>query len=178
VTRTPRRDGSARWYEYRPAHWPKYPPIAGEHESDSDNSGSCSPELSESDARTIARMIRKYGREVVIVAVGQIPPSGKRGRPSLGMLTYYEAMHLAQWFEEATDEYRSAGSRKPIRDAEIELYQMIVEEQQQRQSGYFERWRLNIKKKRLLGSHYLSELREADRRREKHFQRGRKKGRE
>jgi hypothetical protein len=60
-------------------------------------------------------------------------------------------MDLAICFEDLVDQHRKAGSRKPIADAERELFEFEFSKEKQRQPGLFQRWQKNIKKKRLRG---------------------------
>jgi hypothetical protein len=114
-------------------------------------------EISDGDRRQIARLIGKYGKENVLAAVRANTGPRHRGRPSKGHLPIYEAIHLAQWFEEEAAEFREQGSKHPIRDAEIALYEMETGEYPDTTSRLFKSWRLNMKKKRLFGSRALRE---------------------
>ena len=69
----------------------------------------------------LARLVKKYGRETVSDIVAEIPLPRNRGRPSRGNDPIYEAIHLAQWFEEAIEENRAIGVPKPVLAAELEL---------------------------------------------------------
>jgi hypothetical protein len=64
-------------------------------------------------------------------------------------------MDLAICFEDLVDQHRKAGSRNPIADAEHELFEFEFSKEKQRQSGLFQRWQKNIKKKRLRGQREL-----------------------
>jgi hypothetical protein len=81
------------------------------------------PKLAPSDAKKLAALVRKYGREEVIAAAGSVAARGP-GRPSRGLLPYYERMHAAQLLEEYAEEHRKAGSPKPYVDAAIQYYEM------------------------------------------------------
>jgi hypothetical protein len=113
--------------------------------------------ISNKDRKQIARLVGKHGREIVLAAVTASPEPRSRGRPSRGNLPIYEAVHLAQWFEEEVEEHRGRGSAHPIRDAEIALYDI---EKGREPDDLFEAWRLNTKKKRLRGSRYLKQIRQ------------------
>jgi hypothetical protein len=117
--------------------------------------------FSASEGRLLARLIGKYGREAVLAAVNASSPPRPRGRPTRGNLPIYENMYLADWFEEAAEEYRQRGSKHPIRDAEIALHEMSFGLAPDLASNSFEGWRLNVKKKRLAGSRALKEVRKA-----------------
>lgn len=82
------------------------------------------PELSAGDRKVLARLIRKYGGDTVVAAAKVLPPGRGPGRPSRGLLPYYERMHLTEWIEEQAEEYRQKGSTAPYKDAEREMYQM------------------------------------------------------
>jgi hypothetical protein len=125
---------------------PKYPPLKGE--------------LSEPDRRELARLVGKYGRDIIAARANDVPLRGP-GRPSAGSRSLREALDLAYCFEDLIEQHRRAGSRKPIADAERELFQFECSEEQQRQPGRFERWRSNIKKKRLRGQRELQRRRAA-----------------
>jgi len=118
------------------------------------------PKIAESDRKVLARLVSRYGRKMITALAQEIPPPGRRGRPSRGLLPYYERMHLAHWFEDGIAERREAGSRTPVQDTEHELYNLLFDREQQRQDGHFERWRKSTKKKRLIGQRELRELRE------------------
>jgi hypothetical protein len=82
------------------------------------------PELSAGDRKVLARLIRKYGGEAVVAAATVLPPGRAPGRPSRGLLPYYERMHLTEWIEEQAEEYRQKGNTAPYKDAERDMYQM------------------------------------------------------
>ena len=82
------------------------------------------PKLSAGDTKVLARLIRKYGGESVVAAAKVLPPGRAPGRPSRGLLPYYERMHLTEWLEERAEEYRQKGSTAPYKDAERYMYQM------------------------------------------------------
>jgi hypothetical protein len=116
------------------------------------------PELSARDRNELRRLVRKYGRDAVVAAARAVPLPAKPGRPSRGRQPYFEAIHLAQWFEDAVAEHRR--SRTPVRDAENELYELTVRPRKPGDEKAFESWRLNVKKKRLAGRRDLNEWRE------------------
>ena len=102
-------------------------------------------------------------------AAKHVPLPRKPGRPSRGNLPYFELAHLADWIEDVAEEHRKNGKRNAIRLAEVELYEMTVDDEQRRTPGKFERWLRNIKKKRLIGRRNLLEMRDANRRREEYL---------
>jgi hypothetical protein len=115
------------------------------------------PPLSSSDEKELARLVGKYSREAIAAALPNVAPR-KAGRPSRGLLPYYERMHEADWIEEQADEHRKAGSRKPYADAEIDLYEMLYDGEETRPD--FERWRRTLKKRRHRGRQELNEWRQ------------------
>jgi hypothetical protein len=119
-----------------------------------------SPELSASDTRKLERLVRKYGRDAVATAVGEIEVQEPRGpgRPSRGLLPYYEKMHLADWIEDRAEEHRRAGSVKPYTNAEIDLYEMLYSGGEERRD--LNKFRKTRKKARLQGRRDLQQLRE------------------
>jgi hypothetical protein len=111
--------------------------------------------LSASDTKELTRLVRKYGRAVVATAAGTVLLRAP-GRPSRGLLPYYERMHLAEWIEEQAEEHRQAGSRKPYTDAEIDLYDLQFSGEEE--SPDFQKWRKTIKKRRQQGRRELHQL--------------------
>jgi hypothetical protein len=139
----------------------KYPPPKGE--------------LSEPDRRELARLVGKYGRDIIRARANDVPLRGP-GRPAEGTGPLRKAVDLVFCFEDLVDQHRKAGSRKPIADAEHELFEFEFSKEQQRQPGLFQRWQKNIRKKRLRGQRELQRRRAAARARALSFQRP-KKGR-
>ena len=111
--------------------------------------------LSASDAKELARLVGKYGPEVVAAEAHKVPLRG-RGRPSRGDLPYYENMHLADWIEEQAEKHRQAGSPKPYTDAEIDLYDLRFSGE--KKPPDFQKWRKTIKKRRQQGRRDWLEL--------------------
>jgi hypothetical protein len=163
---------------------PKYPPrtdavMAAEPEP---------PELSPADAKTLAFLVRKYGREKIALAAWSLVTRGP-GHPSRGLLPYYERMHEADWLEEVAEERRKAGSRKRYVDAATELYEMKFGTPQRDKDGKLRyltcyddhgnpvygkapkpaSFLSTIKKKRQRGRRELQEVREALARRDAYF---------
>jgi hypothetical protein len=120
------------------------------------------PELSASDTKELARLVRKYGQEAVAAAVQKTPLRGP-GRPSRGLLPYYERMHLADWIEEAAEEHRLEGHRAPYKRAVNDLYELLYGGTQDRDPEKFAK---TTKKKYQQGRRDLQLLKEADKRRE------------
>ena len=81
------------------------------------------PQLSAAETQALARLVRKYGIRTVIALAKVVPLRGP-GRPSRGLLPYYERMHLTEWIEEQAEEYRQKGNTAPYKDAERDMYQM------------------------------------------------------
>lgn len=117
-------------------------------------------DISDPDWRQIARLIKKYGRHAVVAAVEECPMPNPKGRPSRGSLPAFECIHLAQSFESSVEYHREQGSKHPVRDAEIELFEISHETTAEKAGSAFESWRLTTKKKRLLGARLLKELRD------------------
>jgi hypothetical protein len=113
------------------------------------------PKLSESDTRALARLVRKYGPEAVIAEATMVSPR-RPGRPSRGSLPYEERMNPADWFEDRVSDYRENGSRKPIMEAEIELYELMYSGEENPPD--FMKFRKTLKKKRLQGRRELREF--------------------
>jgi hypothetical protein len=80
------------------------------------------PLLSDRDQRSLARMVRDYGVEEIIAAAKVAPPPQRRGRP-LNPRSYYERLHEADWIEEVMEENRHRGSRAPLLEALLLLYE-------------------------------------------------------
>jgi hypothetical protein len=113
------------------------------------------PELSPSDQKALARLVRKYGRKAVVAATQTVFARGP-GRPSKGLLPYHERMHLADWIEEQAEEHRQRGSRKPYTDAEIDLYDLLYSGEEERRD--LQKFRKTIKKVRQQGRQYWREV--------------------
>jgi hypothetical protein len=126
----------------------KYPPPKGE--------------LSEPDRRELARLVGKYGRDIISARANDVPLRGP-GRPAEGTGPLREAVDLVFCFEDLVDQHRKAGSRAPIADAELELFEFEFSKDKQRQPGLFQRWQKNIKKKLLRGQRELQRRRAASR---------------
>jgi hypothetical protein len=107
------------------------------------------------DRNALVRLVHKFGKKAVIAAADQVSPKRGRGRPSRGDLPVLELIFLAQWFEEEEERQLQRGSKTPIKDAEHALYDLIFDPEQQRETGHFDRWQKQIKKKRLQGRRLL-----------------------
>jgi hypothetical protein len=107
------------------------------------------PELSPADAKRLRAMVRRYGRDLVAEAARTIPAPGPGRPPNFGSPLHKS--NVAWWIDSYAEEFRLAGSRTPIKDAEHALYEIAVNDEEQRQPGHFQRWQKLIKKKRLLG---------------------------
>lgn len=131
--------------------------------------------LSATDAKTLARLKRKYGAGVlawaeqhVLPSVGGRPPSYER---------YLELANVANWFEERVAENRTDRSKSPVLDAELLLFELVATEEEQRESGAFFRFQKNWKKKRLEGKKYLDEIRRLYAKRKEYLARKKKRPR-
>jgi hypothetical protein len=118
--------------------------------------------LSASDAKELARLVRKYGTETVVGAAHKVPVRGP-GRPSLGLVPYYTRMHLADWIEEQAEEHRLAGHRAPYKRAVNDLYELQHGGTQDRDPEKFAK---TTKKKYQRGRRDLRLVKEAAKRRE------------
>jgi hypothetical protein len=93
----------------------KYPEIAPEEEE-------IKPLLSDRDQRTLARLVHDYGVHHIIAAAKVAPRPQPRGRPA-NPRSRYERIHEADWIEDVMEEYRQGGSRKPLLEALLLLYE-------------------------------------------------------
>lgn len=104
------------------------------------------PALSEADERRLARLVRKYGRELVAERALVVKPRA-RGRPvgsgKDGDDPRLTKMHEADWIEEVAEEYRQAGSLSPYTDAELELFVLQFGEAE---AGKLAEWRENLRR--------------------------------
>jgi hypothetical protein len=122
-------------------------------------------QLSKADERTLGRLAKKYGRETIAEAAKRIPLPRPAGRPSRGLEPYWERVNLADWIEEAAEEHRAAGSRKPYEDAEVELFQLTRSPEEQREPGAFQRFQKTLRRKRAEGRRGLELARETAKKR-------------
>jgi hypothetical protein len=106
---------------------------------------------------TEPRLVKKYGAAILIAAVEKAPLRSP-GRPSRGLLPYYERMKLAEWIEEQAEEHRQNGSTKPYTDAEIDVFEMLGGNEKSRD---LQKFRKTIKKSRQQGRQDLIELLQA-----------------
>jgi hypothetical protein len=114
------------------------------------------PLLSDRDQRSLARMVRDYGVEEIIAAAKAAPPPQRRGRP-LNPRSCYERLHEADWIEEVMEENRQRGSRAPLLEALLLLYEYKGREEAKRDIQKF----LSTSKRRFKqGRRELRELRE------------------
>jgi hypothetical protein len=122
--------------------------------------GASAPQLSEAETRGLARLVRKYGVETVTAAIAAAKDIRLRGpgRPSRGLLPYFERMHMTEWIEGQAEEHRQRGSTKPYTEAETDTYQMLYDDEKSRD---LERFCKTIKKTRLQGRRDLIELLQA-----------------
>jgi hypothetical protein len=114
------------------------------------------PLLSDRDQRTLARMVRDYGVNQIIAAAKAAPLPRRRGRP-LNPRSDYERLHEADWIEEMMEENRQRGSRAPLLEALLLLYEYKGAEEAKRDIQKF----LSTSKRRFKqGRRELRELRE------------------
>lgn len=132
-------------------------------------------DLSPADAKTLARLRRKYGAGVFIWAEKHVS-SSVGGRPP-SFARYLELANIAEWFEERVEENRAKGSRQPVIEAEFLLFELVATEKERRKPGAFPRFQKAWKKKRHEGKKYLDELRHRYAKREAYLARVKKRPR-
>jgi hypothetical protein len=120
--------------------------------------------LTPSDTRELARLVRKYGRTLVVETAMSIPEP-REGRPPRGDLPVFERIHLADWIEEVAKEYQKAGSSKPYRQAELEVYEIQFGGDGKRPD--LQTFLTTLKRKRIQGRKELRAARETAQRRER-----------
>lgn len=82
--------------------------------------------VSATDTKELARLVRKYGRGTIIAAAKEVPVRGP-GRPSRGDLPYFERLSFAQMLEDWNKEHQRQGSHKPMKDALLDLYEVMYD---------------------------------------------------
>ena len=115
------------------------------------------PLLSDRDQSTLKRLVRDYGVEEIIAAAKAAPPPQPRGRP-VNPRSRYKRIHEADWIEEVMEENRRRGSRAPLLEALLLLYEYIGGAEEKRDIQKF----LSTSKRRFKqGRRELRECREA-----------------
>ena len=114
-------------------------------------------QLSAAETKAMARLVRKYGIRTVI-ALAKVVPLRRPGRPSRGLLPYYERMHRTEWIEEQSEEHRKRGCTKPYTNAEIDVYEMLFGDDNLRD---IDKFRKTSKKMRQQGRQDLIDLLQA-----------------
>jgi hypothetical protein len=115
------------------------------------------PLLSDRDQSTLKRLVRDYGVEEIIAAAKAAPPPQPRGRP-VNPRSRYKRIHEADWIEEVMEENRRCGSRAPLLEALLLLYEYIGGAEEKRDIQKF----LSTSKRRFKqGRRELRECREA-----------------
>jgi hypothetical protein len=108
---------------------------------------------SAADTKNLRRLIAKYGsadvRDAALKIGDELLSTRRRGRGRPSKVL--DDMHLAAWIYERGEEYRRAGSKKPIEEAELELYNMEFDKSEQKQAGHYVRWQKLTKDQRLRG---------------------------
>jgi hypothetical protein len=132
--------------------------------------GESAPRLSGAEIRRLARLVRKYGIEAVIATeprlvkkygAAAVTAAAKEvrlrgpGRPTRGLLPYYERMNSTEWIEERAEKHRQNKSTKPYTDAEIDVYEMRYGNENPHD---LQKFRRTIKKSRQQGRQDLIEL--------------------
>jgi hypothetical protein len=146
---------------------PKYPLV--------EQPPSSAPEMTDTDAKDLARLVNTYGRDFVAEAAKTVRPR-RRGRPSRGDLPYYEIMHLADWLDETAGDHCKDGKPAPKKQALLDLFEMTINEDERRAPGRFARFAKTTKKKWLRGRRDLQLAKEQAQRRDE-WLRTQKKGR-
>ena len=87
------------------------------------------PLFSKSDTKELRRLVRKYGRQVIVEAARTIPKQSaiRPGRPERGKYTYLERMHLADWIEEQAEKHRRDDVRNYLDKAIYDLFLLQYE---------------------------------------------------
>jgi hypothetical protein len=124
------------------------------------------PTLTEADRKTVARLVRKYGAAAMRREIDHPAALRARGRPPRGDLPYLEGMHLAEWIEEAVEEYRKKGEPKPVKKAIFDLFELTKSAEERRQPKTFERFESTLKRKLIESRADLKAFREASRKRD------------
>lgn len=144
----------------RPRRGPKYPGLKEPPTTASEPEPEPEPELELVDAgleltphdlKELRRFVRKYGREKIIAEAERIRLPEKRGRPITADPKESREFdeNIAECIFKWAEEYRAAGSKKPIDDALHDLYDLLlVDAETQRQPGHYERSVRTIKRRR------------------------------
>lgn len=129
--------------------------------------------LSDGERKVLARLARKHGTDEIVRALQEEPqPLNPGGRPP--SQDVFELIHLAQVFEDMVREFREAGSRTPVLDAEREFFDMDPDNghtdkdtgrfvgrllENETEPHLFEAYRAKLEKKRLRGAKLLAKWR-------------------
>lgn len=115
------------------------------------------PLLSDRDQSTLKRLVRDYGVGKIIAAAKAAPPPQPRGRP-VNPRSPYKRIHEADWIEKVMEENRRRGSRAPLLEALLLLYEYMGGAEEKRDVQKF----LSTSKRRFKqGRRELRECREA-----------------
>ena len=115
------------------------------------------PLLSDRDQSTLKRLVRDYGVGKIIAAAKAAPPPQPRGRP-VNPRSPYKRIHEADWIEKVMEENRRRGSRWPLLEALLLLYEYMGGAEEKRDVQKF----LSTSKRRFKqGRRELRECREA-----------------
>jgi len=91
--------------------------------------------------------VKKYGREAVAKAVAIVPLPRGSGNPG-GRRTRDDDYDIAHCIHSWSEEHRASGSKKPVEDAIHDLYDLLIDQETQRQPGQYSRWRKTVLRKR------------------------------
>lgn len=119
---------------------------------------------SESDLKSLRRLVGKYGSSAVSDTAGKVIPR-RPGRPSRGHLPYFEGMHLADWIEEQRAEHKHLGHSAPLKRAINDAYEMLHGDDPDRPDP--EKFAKTVKRKLLPARRDLNFLKEAAMQKEK-----------
>jgi hypothetical protein len=120
--------------------------------------------MSDADQKELARLIRKYGLEVLTAVGKTLRPRGPGRPPKLS--DCLERMHLADWIDQRAEEL-AGETLYPFQAAEAELFEMTESIAKARRGGSLDKWRKSIKEQRLQGRRELRELKKRRRRESK-----------
>lgn len=83
--------------------------------------------LSPTEAKLLARLVGKHGREEIAALAMTITKPRSVGRPNAGDQPLYDLMQFTDMIEDWTEEHRRAGSPKPFVDAATSLYELLYD---------------------------------------------------
>jgi hypothetical protein len=100
-------------------------------------------EFTEHDLKELARFVRRYGRKKVAAKLKTIEPPARQGRPRKDPDERHEFEEdIAEAIWRWVGEHHKTGSKKPVEDALIDLYEVLAPKQP------YTRWRKTALRKR------------------------------